>query len=43
LRRPPGGYRHTVVAGQVVQTEGTLTAARPGRPVPFAARTNAGT
>ncbi len=35
LRRPPGGYRHTIVAGQVVQTEGELTGARPGRPIGF--------
>ena len=33
LRRPPGGYRHTVVAGQIVQTDGVLTGARPGRPI----------
>jgi N-acyl-D-amino-acid deacylase len=35
LRRPAGGYRHTIVAGQVVQTDGELTGARPGRPIGF--------
>ncbi|SNQ46815.1 Amidohydrolase 3 [Frankia canadensis] len=30
LRRPEGGYRYTVVAGEVVQEAGTLTGARPG-------------
>ena len=30
LRRPPGGYRYTVVAGDVVQHDGELTGARPG-------------
>ncbi len=30
LRRPPGGFRHTIVAGVVTQTEGTLTGAQPG-------------
>ena len=35
LRRPPGGYRHTIVAGEVVQTEGKLTGARPGGPIGF--------
>jgi N-acyl-D-amino-acid deacylase len=35
LRRPPGGYRHTIVAGEIVQTEGTLTGARPGGPIGF--------
>ena len=30
LRRPPGGYRYTVVAGTVVQHGGELTGARPG-------------
>ncbi|WP_322754102.1 N-acyl-D-amino-acid deacylase family protein [Frankia sp. Cas3] len=30
LRRPAGGFRHTVVAGTVTQSEGTLTGARPG-------------
>ena len=31
LRRPPGGYRATVVAGTVTQEHGALTGARPGR------------
>jgi N-acyl-D-aspartate/D-glutamate deacylase len=31
LRRPPGGYRHTIVDGVIVQTEGALTGERPGR------------
>lgn len=31
LRRPPGGYRATVVAGAVTQVAGTATDARPGR------------
>jgi N-acyl-D-amino-acid deacylase len=30
LRRPPGGYRYTVVDGVVVQEDGELTGARPG-------------
>jgi N-acyl-D-amino-acid deacylase len=30
LRRPPGGFRFTVVAGTVVQHDGTLTGALPG-------------
>ncbi|HXY93987.1 MAG TPA: amidohydrolase family protein [Acidimicrobiia bacterium] len=30
LRRPPGGYRATVVGGVPTQREGTLTGARPG-------------
>jgi len=30
LRRPPGGYRYTVVGGTVVQQDGELTGARPG-------------
>jgi N-acyl-D-aspartate/D-glutamate deacylase len=30
LRRPPGGYRYTVVGGTVVQADGELTGARPG-------------
>jgi N-acyl-D-aspartate/D-glutamate deacylase len=30
LRRPPGGYRYTVVGGTVVQAGGELTGARPG-------------
>jgi N-acyl-D-aspartate/D-glutamate deacylase len=30
LRRPPGGYRYTIVAGTVVQADGRLTGARPG-------------
>jgi len=30
LRRPPGGYRYTVVGGTVVQEGGQLTGARPG-------------
>lgn len=33
LRRPPGGYRHTIVGGRIVQTNGELTGARPGRPI----------
>jgi N-acyl-D-aspartate/D-glutamate deacylase len=36
LRRPPGGYRHTIVAGDIVQTEGVLTGSRPGTPIPYA-------
>lgn len=39
LRRPPGGYRHTIVAGEVVQTNGQLTGARPGQPIGFSAMT----
>jgi len=35
LRRPPGGYRHTIVAGEIVQTGGELTGARPGGPIAF--------
>ncbi|HEV8296545.1 MAG TPA: amidohydrolase family protein [Acidimicrobiales bacterium] len=31
LRRPPGGYRATVVAGEAVQIGGELTTARRGR------------
>jgi N-acyl-D-amino-acid deacylase len=31
LRRPEGGYRATVVDGVIVQAEGTLTGALPGR------------
>ena len=31
LRRPPGGFRQTIVAGTVVQEAGELTGARPGR------------
>jgi N-acyl-D-aspartate/D-glutamate deacylase len=31
LRRPAGGYRYTVVGGTVVQQDGELTGARPGR------------
>jgi N-acyl-D-aspartate/D-glutamate deacylase len=31
LRRPAGGYRYTVVGGAVVQQDGELTGARPGR------------
>jgi N-acyl-D-aspartate/D-glutamate deacylase len=31
LRRPPGGYRYTVLGGTVVQADGELTGARPGR------------
>jgi len=30
LRRPPGGYRYTVLSGTVVQEDGQLTGARPG-------------
>jgi N-acyl-D-amino-acid deacylase len=30
LRRPAGGYRYTVAAGEVTQEDGTLTGARPG-------------
>jgi len=33
LRRPAGGYRHTIVAGEIVQSGGTLTGARPGLPI----------
>jgi N-acyl-D-aspartate/D-glutamate deacylase len=33
LRRPPGGYRHTIVAGEIVQSGGELTGARPGQPI----------
>jgi N-acyl-D-aspartate/D-glutamate deacylase len=29
LRRPPGGYRYTVAAGEITQVDGTLTGARP--------------
>jgi N-acyl-D-aspartate/D-glutamate deacylase len=38
LRRPPGGYRATVVGGVVTQQNGELTAARPGRVLRRAAR-----
>ena len=31
LRRPPGGYRYTVAAGELTQEAGTLTGARPAR------------
>ncbi|WP_460532138.1 N-acyl-D-amino-acid deacylase family protein [Flindersiella endophytica] len=31
LRRPPGGYRYTLVAGQIVHDQGKLTGAKPGR------------
>jgi N-acyl-D-aspartate/D-glutamate deacylase len=31
LRRPPGGFRQTIVAGTVVQEGGTLSGARPGK------------
>lgn len=31
LRRPPGGFRHTLVAGEIVQESGSLTDHRPGR------------
>jgi N-acyl-D-aspartate/D-glutamate deacylase len=31
LRRPPGGYRATVLAGVITQREGQLTGHRPGR------------
>jgi N-acyl-D-aspartate/D-glutamate deacylase len=30
LRRPPGGYRTTVVQGAVTQSNGILASARPG-------------
>jgi len=30
LRRPPGGYRATVVAGEITQLDGEPTGARPG-------------
>jgi N-acyl-D-aspartate/D-glutamate deacylase len=30
LRRPEGGYRYTIVAGQIVQRDGELTGAKPG-------------
>jgi N-acyl-D-aspartate/D-glutamate deacylase len=36
LRRPPGGYRHTIVAGEIVQSNGELTGAKPGHPIAFA-------
>ena len=29
LRRPPGGYRYTLAAGEVTQEDGVLTDARP--------------
>lgn len=35
LRRPAGGYRHTIVAGEIVQTNGDFTGARPGGPIGF--------
>ncbi|HEY4332566.1 MAG TPA: amidohydrolase family protein, partial [Ilumatobacteraceae bacterium] len=41
LRRPEGGYRHTIVAGEVVQSGGVLTGARPGRPIGFTPTTSA--
>jgi N-acyl-D-aspartate/D-glutamate deacylase len=31
LRRPEGGYRYTIVSGQIVQSGGDLTGAKPGR------------
>jgi N-acyl-D-aspartate/D-glutamate deacylase len=31
LRRPPGGFRQTIVSGTIVQEAGRLTGARPGR------------
>jgi N-acyl-D-amino-acid deacylase len=31
LRRPPGGFRYTAVAGEVTQEFGVMTSARPGR------------
>jgi N-acyl-D-aspartate/D-glutamate deacylase len=31
LRRPWGGFRHTITSGEVVQSGGTLSGARPGR------------
>ena len=37
LRRPEGGYRHTIVGGEIVQSGGELTGARPGGPIGFAA------
>jgi len=33
FRRPPGGYRYTVTAGEVTQERDVLTGARPGRVV----------
>jgi S-adenosylmethionine/arginine decarboxylase-like enzyme len=42
LRRPPGGFRFTVVAGTVVQHDGTLTGALPGIVLHPAARDAAG-
>src|SRR4051794_445502 len=33
FRRPPGGYRYTVTAGEVTQERDVLTGARPGRGV----------
>lgn len=39
LRRPEGGYRHTIVAGQIVQSNGELTGALPGRPLAWSAFT----
>jgi hypothetical protein len=29
LRRPPGGYRYTIAAGEITQEDGALTDARP--------------
>lgn len=31
LRRPEGGFRSTIVAGEIVQQDGNLTGAKPGR------------
>jgi hypothetical protein len=31
LRRPPGGYRFTIVAGEMVQCHGHATPLLPGR------------
>jgi N-acyl-D-aspartate/D-glutamate deacylase len=39
FRRPDGGFRYTVVGGEVVQEGGTVTGARPGRLLPGCART----
>jgi N-acyl-D-aspartate/D-glutamate deacylase len=36
LRRPEGGYRYTIVAGEVVQAAGKLTGARPGHTLTLA-------
>ena len=31
MRRPDGGFRATIVNGEIVQQSGAVTAARPGR------------